>query len=160
MPSKKTAVKPEAKSLYKVKLSKLHGNGVFAARKIAEDTQIIEYVGKRTSWKKALKAEPADPDNPYHTFLFDLGDGRYVLDAAVGGNDARWINHGCKPNCQAVDEDNRIFIYALRDIKRGEELLYDYSLILEERHTKKMKKNYECRCGASKCRGTMLGKKH
>ncbi|MGB8339149.1 MAG: SET domain-containing protein-lysine N-methyltransferase [Burkholderiales bacterium] len=159
MPSKKSAVKPDNQPLYIVKKSELHGNGVFAARKIAEDTQIIEYTGKRTSWKEALKRDPADPDHPFHTFLFDLGDGRYVIDAAIGGNDARWINHGCRPNCQALDEDGRIFIYALRDIKRGEELLYDYGLILEERHTAATKRDYACRCGAPNCRGTMLGKK-
>jgi uncharacterized protein len=159
MPSKKSVAKPDVKPLYIVKKSRLHGNGVFAARNIPEDTRISEYVGKRTSWKEALKRDPADPANPYHTFLFDLGDGRYVIDAAVGGNDSRWINHGCDPNCQAVDEDGRIFIYSLRDIKRGEELVYDYGLILDERHTAAMKRNYECRCGAPKCRGTMLGKK-
>ncbi len=158
--SDKKSIAKKAAPLYTVKHSKLHGNGVFAARKIEEDTKIIEYTGKRTSWKVAEKCDPANPDEPFHTFLFDLGDGRFVIDAAVGGNDARWINHGCAPNCEATEEEGRIFIRALRDIKRGEELLYDYSLILEDRHTVQMKRNYACRCGANNCRGTMLGKKH
>ena len=97
-PVKKSTAKNNS-ALYMVKSSRLHGNGVFAARKIDEDTRISEYVGKRTAWKQALKRDPADPENPYHTFLFDLGDGRYVLDAAIGGNDSRWINHACEPNC-------------------------------------------------------------
>jgi SET domain-containing protein len=76
-----------------------------------------------------------------------------------GGNSSRWINHACDPNCEADEQDGRIFIKALRDIAAGEELNYDYGLIIEERYTKKLKAEYPCWCGAPTCRGTLLAPK-
>ncbi len=141
-----------------VRVSPIHGRGVFAARKIRKNHSIIEYRGERVSWKEANKRPPSDPDNPYHTFLFGLDDGR-VIDADVGGNSARWINHSCKPNCEAQEDDEgRVFIVARRKIQPGEELTYDYQLTYDGKVGKKMRKAYACRCGARKCRGTMLGK--
>ncbi|MEO6749576.1 MAG: SET domain-containing protein-lysine N-methyltransferase [Casimicrobiaceae bacterium] len=142
-----------------VRHSQIHGRGVFAARTIRNKQTIIEYRGERTSWKEANKRPASDPDNPYHTFLFGLDDGR-VIDADVRGNAARWINHSCKPNCETFeDEDGRVFIAARRKIEPGEELSYDYQLTYDGRMGKKMRAAYECRCGAKSCRGTMLGKK-
>jgi SET domain-containing protein len=86
-------------------------------------------------------------------------DDDVVIDAAVGGNAARWINHSCAPNCDAVIEDKRIWIYAIRDIRAGEELAYDYQLQLDTRHTPAAKKMYACSCGSRRCRGTLLAKK-
>ena len=83
-----------------------------------------------------------------------------MIDAAQGGNSARWINHSCAPNCEAVeDDDQRIFIEAIRTIQPGEELGYDYNITLEERHTLREKRRWPCLCGARDCRGTLLGKK-
>jgi SET domain-containing protein len=79
-----------------------------------------------------------------------------MIDGGDGGSDARWINHSCAPNCEAQEEKGHVFIHALRDIKRGEELAYDYGLVIDEKMTKALKKNYECRCGAEDCRHTML----
>lgn len=132
--------------------------GVFAARKIPADTRIVEYCGERISEKKADKRGSSDPDNPFHTFFFSLESGR-MIDGGVDGSDARWINHSCAPNCEAREKKGRVFIHALRDIRRGEELNYDYGLVLEGRHTKKIKASYVCRCGAPDCRGTMLAPK-
>ncbi len=146
-----------------VRNSPIHGRGVFASRSIAADTFLIEYEGERISEKKAAKRHGTDPDNPYHTFFFSLESGK-LIDGGVDGSDARWINHACEPNCEAREEKGRVYIYSLRDIKRGEELNYDYGLVIDERYTKKLKKAYECRCGAATCRHTMLapkkGKKH
>ena len=144
--------------LYSVRNSAIHGRGVFAARTIRKGACIIEYRGQRVSWPDALERPDSDPDNPYHTFFFSLDDGR-VIDAAVRGNAARWINHSCAPNCEAVIEDDRIWIYALRTIREGEELLYDYRFILDEPHTPEAKRRYPCACGAAECRGTILAKK-
>ena len=141
-----------------VRKSGVHGKGVFALSDIAEGETIIEYVGELISWKEAQRRHPHDPSDPNHTFYFSLDDGR-VIDAAHGGNNARWINHSCNPNCEADEEDGRVFIKALRHIKPGEELNYDYGLIIDERYTKKLKAEYECRCGARNCRGTMLAPK-
>jgi SET domain-containing protein len=79
-----------------------------------------------------------------------------VINPEIGGNDARWINHSCNPNCEAIEEDDRIFIYAMRNIEAGEELLYDYQMQIDEPITDAAKKKFACHCGASNCRGTML----
>lgn len=142
-----------------VRESNVHGKGVFALVDIPKKTRLIEYLGERINWKEALRRHPHDPDNPHHTFYFDI-DNDTVIDGNVGGNSSRWINHSCKPNCKArqeeIDGAQRVFIYAKRDIAAGEELFYDYGLIIEGKITKKLKRDYQCLCGAKKCRATML----
>lgn len=142
----------------KVRNSKVHGNGVFAARKIPAGARIIEYQGKRITEKQAEKRFGQDPENPHHTFFFSLESGK-LIDGGDEGNDARWINHSCEPNCEAQEEKGRVFIHALRDIARGEELNYDYGLVIDEKMSKALKKAYACRCGSDECRGTMLAAK-
>jgi len=137
--------------LIQVRQSAVHGRGVFAARPIRKGRRIIEYTGRRVAWKSI----PADV-NGAHTFLFGINDGTDVIDPEIGGNEARWINHSCDPNCEAIEEDDRIYIYAMRDIQPGEEILYDYALELDEPITDELKKEFECFCGSPKCRGTML----
>ncbi|MDO9419153.1 MAG: SET domain-containing protein-lysine N-methyltransferase [Herminiimonas sp.] len=154
-PSKKTAATPSAKPAIIVRNSPVHGRGVFATRNIPADTFLIEYEGERISDKEASKRHGLDPENPYHTFFFSLESGK-MIDGGVDGSDARWINHACEPNCEAREEKKRVNIYSLRDIKRGEELNYDYGLVVEDKQTKALKKAYECRCGAETCRHTML----
>jgi hypothetical protein len=141
-----------------VRNSKIHGKGVFATRKIAADSFVVEYQGERVTAREANRRSGSDPDNPFHTFFFSLDNGK-LIDGGSGGNDARWINHCCEPNCEAREEDGKIMIYALRDIRRGEELNYDYGLIVEERHTPAVKRAYLCLCGANNCRHTMLAPK-
>jgi SET domain-containing protein len=149
-----------SKPWHVVRRSKLHGNGVFAARKIPAGTQIIEYEGARISAKEADRRHPTNPDDPYHTFYFALSSGR-VIDGGDKGNEARWFNHSCAPNCESEESANgkQVFIRALRDIKRGEELVYDYGLVIDGRITKSLKEAYRCLCGAPDCRGTMLALK-
>ena len=143
-----------------VRNSKIHGRGVYASRKLKAGEKIIEYRGERITWKEADRRQPSDPDDPHHTFFFSLSDGKTVIDAASRGNAARWINHSCDPNCETEEtDDGRVFIQAMRDIKRGEELNYDYGLVIDERITPTLKRNYACRCGAASCRGTMLNLK-
>lgn len=138
--------------------SGVHGRGVFALQDIAEGETIIEYVGEIISWDEAQDRHPHDPKDPNHTFYFSLEDGR-VIDALHGGNSSRWINHSCDGNCEADEVDGRVFIKALRNIAAGEELSYDYGLVLEERYTPKLKAEYPCWCGAGSCRGTLLASK-
>ena len=143
---------------YEVRRSDIHGNGVFARRTIEAGERIVEYTGERiTSDESAIRAERSGgPVN--HTFFFSLADGN-VIDGGSGGNDARFINHACEPNCEAYEEDGKVFIYSLQEIEKGEELNYNYALIYEERHTAAVKKLFECRCGAPSCTGTMLAPK-
>lgn len=153
MPKTKTK---KTKKMYRVTRSPIHGTGVFATSKIPKGTLIIEYKGERISDDEAAERYDDDSMEVHHTFLFAIDD-ETVVDAGVGGNDARFINHSCQPNCETfIDDDERIFIEAIRDIKRGEELTYDYQLDREGTPDKSWDKKYACRCGAKKCRGTML----
>ena len=145
-----------SKKPYSVRNSAIHGRGVFATRTIRKGAVIIEYRGRRITWDAALKQPDSDPSNPTHTFFFSLDDGR-VIDAGQRGNAARWINHSCAPNCRTFeDDDGRVFIESRRTIHTGEELTYDYRLQLDERITRKLRAEYACRCGAKRCRGTLL----
>ena len=83
-----------------VRRSGVHGQGVFALVDIPKGERIIEYVGEIISWNEAQRRHPHDPDDPNHTFYFHIDEDR-VIDALYGGNDSRWINHSCEPNCIA-----------------------------------------------------------
>jgi hypothetical protein len=135
--------------------SDVHGNGVFALQDLAEGETLIEYKGEVINWKEALRRHPHDPAQPNHTFYFHIDDGR-VIDGNVKGNDARWINHSCEPNCEADETDGRVYIKALRNIAAGEELNYDYGLIIDEPYTEKLLSEFPCWCGSEQCRGTLL----
>ncbi|MCJ0825856.1 SET domain-containing protein-lysine N-methyltransferase [Luteimonas sp. 50] len=141
--------------------SDIHGNGVFAIAPIAKGERVIEYKGRRRTHEE-VDADVSGDVESGHTFLFTLNDD-YVIDANFEGNSARWINHSCSPNCEAVIEENerdpkksRVFIESIRAIKPGEELTYNYGITLEEPHTARLKKIWACRCGSRKCTGTML----
>ena len=134
--------------------SRIHGFGVFATRRIRAGRKLIPYLGQTLTSAEVQARFQGAEDDP-HTLLFDLGGDRYV-DAGVGGNDARFINHSCDPNCEAELSDGGIWIRAIRNIQPGVELTYDYSLEIEEHASRSRRSRYECRCGASKCRRTML----
>ncbi|MDB5731528.1 MAG: protein-lysine N-methyltransferase [Variovorax sp.] len=138
--------------------SGVHGKGVFALRGIAEGELVMEYTGEVIDWEEALRRHPHDPAQPNHTFYFHIDD-QHVIDGNVNGNSAKWINHSCEPNCRADEEGGRVFIRALRDIAAGEELNYDYGLVIDERYTSRLKAEFACWCGAAHCRGTMLAPK-
>jgi SET domain-containing protein len=157
-PSAPRNIKPSYGPRTEVRSSPVHGKGVFARRPIAAGVRVIEYVGECIAWDEALRRHPHDPAQPNHTFYFSLDDGR-VIDANVGGNSARWINHACTPNCEARQEGKQVFIHALRDLAVDEELFYDYRLTLDARYTAKLKREYACHCGTPACRGTLLAPK-
>ncbi|MDQ5896612.1 MAG: hypothetical protein RLZZ592_2366 [Pseudomonadota bacterium] len=158
MPSMKKQAPVRPRRRVQVRRSGVHGRGVFAEVAIAPGEIILEYAGEVIDWDEALRRHPRDPADPNHTFYFHLEDGR-VIDGGVGGNSARWINHACEPNCESEERGGRIFIRALRDIAAGEELSFDYRLVIDGRHTARLKKAYACCCGSPACRGTMLGPK-
>ena len=142
--------------------SPIHGTGVFALIGIGAGTEVVEYHGRLLTHAEADRLYGGSSDSG-HTFLFTLND-CYVLDANHGGNVARWINHSCAPNCRAVVEESadgdarhdRIVIETLRELRAGEELTYDYGIVLAERHTPRLKAIWACRCGAAECTGTLL----
>jgi uncharacterized protein len=141
--------------MMRVRRSRVHGRGVFALRRIRKGTRIIEYLGDRVSHRQAdLRYEHKDiSDN--HTFLF-IVDRSVVIDGGANGNDARFINHSCDPNCESLIEDRRVFIEAIRTIQPGEELTYDYQIGRDRSDPPNVDDIYACRCGAQRCRGSML----
>jgi len=141
--------------LIEVRNSPVHGRGVFAVKPIAKGARIIEYLGDRVSHDAADARYDDHDENDNHTFLF-IVDKKTVIDAGVGGNDARFINHQCKGNCESIIENRRVFIDATRAIAPGEELGYDYEIGREKDDPPNVDEIYACRCGSPKCRGTML----
>ncbi len=140
---------------FAVKRSSIQGRGGFATRDIKKGERIIEYVGERIGWREADERYDDDAMKRHHTFLFAVTS-RTVIDGAVDGNDSRFINHACDPNCEAVDEKGHIFIDAIRPIAAGEELNYDYAYARDKSTTEEDELLYACRCGSPKCRGTIL----
>ena len=139
-----------------VRASQVHGLGVFALRRIKQGTRIIEYVGERISHGDADRRYAGKDANDNHTFLF-IVDAKTVIDAGVGGNEARFVNHSCDPNCESVIENRCVYIDALRAIEPGEELTYDYQIQREDDDPPNVDEIFACRCGCVRCRGTMLG---
>lgn len=150
---------PPPRSLpFEIRGSPIQGLGGFATEHIAAGTRLIEYAGARLTPEQADARYPEVPGERHHTFLFAIDD-HVVIDAAVDGNEARFLNHSCDPNCDAVIDDDRIWIETIRDVEPGEELTYDYAYVLEERHTPAAKRRFPCHCGTANCRGTILAKK-
>ena len=141
--------------LFEVRHSPIHGYGVFAARRIRKGTRVVEYLGDRVSHAQAdARYEHKDP-NDSHTFLFTV-DAKTVIDGGVNGNEARYINHGCNPNCESASVKKRIYIEATRTIQPGEELSYDYQIERDSDDAPNVDEVFACRCGANGCRGSML----
>lgn len=149
--------KSTANPWYELRRSTIQGRGAFAKKLIPEGTQIVEYTGQLIDAKEADRRYDDATMRRHHTFLFALENGK-VIDAAVGGSDARFLNHSCAPNCEAIEdeEEGRIFIEALRSIEKDEELVYDYSYARTKDTTPEDEAFYACRCGAPTCRGTIL----
>ena len=147
--------KTEDHPLYKVTRSSVHGYGAFATRDIKKGETLDEYLGDRITHAQADKRYEDHDENDNHTFLF-IVDKKTVIDAGIGGNDARFINHKCDPNCESEIKKGRVFIVATRKIAKGEELGYDYQIGREKDDPENVDEIYACRCGSPKCRGTML----
>jgi SET domain-containing protein len=147
--------KTEDHPLYVVKRSGVHGYGAFATRDIKKGETIDEYLGDRITHAQADKRYEDHDENDNHTFLF-IVDKKTVIDAGIGGNDARFINHKCDPNCESEIKKGRVFIIATKKVAKGEELGYDYQIGREKDDPENVDEIYACRCGSPKCRGTML----
>src|SRR6201996_6605971 len=132
--------------------SSVHGKGVFALQPIAPGERLIEYKGEVTSWRRAAARQRSEAG---HTFVFGLSDGR-VIDGSRGGNSARFLNHACTPNCEAIETGERVFIHAVTAIEPGEELFIDYGLVVDGDITDDIGRQYACRCGSPACRRSML----
>ncbi len=146
---------PRRAPYFAVRRSRVHGRGAFALRRIRKGTRLVEYLGERVSHREADRRYADRDSRDNHTFLF-IVDARTVIDAGAGGNDARFINHSCNPNCETVIETKRVYIEATRTIEPGEELSYDYQLARSPDDPPDADQIYACRCGHPECRGSML----
>ena len=140
---------------FEIRRSAIQGRGAFAVRRIRAGQRIIEYTGERIPHAEGDRRYQEDGMHRHHTFLFTLDD-ETVIDGKRGGNESRYINHSCAPNCEAVIEDGEIWIYARENIQPGSELTYDYQYERTEAHTAEDERFYACRCGAPTCRGSIL----
>jgi len=141
--------------LIEVRQSPIHGRGVFALKRIRKGQRIVEYLGERISPDEAESRYDDDAADHPHVLLFTV-DEHTVIDGGVNGNCAIYINHSCEPNCEAVNDEGRIFVEALHTIRPGDELSFDYQLERPGKFKLEWKERYHCRCGAPTCRGTML----
>lgn len=140
---------------FELRPSSIQGTGAFATRRIRKGERIIEYVGERITQAEADRRYDDEAMERHHTFLFNL-DSKTVLDAGTLHNESRYINHSCDPNCEALIDKKRIYIFALRALEVGEELVYDYAYERTEDMGPESMALYMCRCGSPKCRGTIL----
>jgi hypothetical protein len=148
---KSSAVSP----LIRVRRSKIHGTGVFAKKVIRKGARITQYVGEHISHAEADRRYENKAHDDNHTFLFTL-DARTVIDGGSGGSSARFINHSCDPNCETVIDKKRVFVEAVRAIREGEEICYDYMIERDKSDAPDIDVIFACRCGSKNCRGTML----
>jgi SET domain-containing protein len=147
---------PARPDLLRVRRSRVHGRGVFALRRIRKGARIIEYLGDRVSHREADLRYEHKPQTDNHTFLFIVDRGVVIDGGSENGNDARYINHSCDPNCESVIDDRRVFIEAVRTIQAGDELTYDYQIGRDKEDPPNVDDIFACRCGAGNCRGSML----
>lgn len=138
-----------------VRSSTVHGRGLFAADDLGASEHLLPYAGEVVPWDVAQDRWEQAGGDAGHTFFFDLGNG-FVIDGGRGGNASRWINHGCDPNCETVDDDGTIRVVTLRPIAAGGELFIDYRLTLDDDASAEARAAYACRCGSAGCRETML----
>ncbi|MBX3175172.1 MAG: SET domain-containing protein-lysine N-methyltransferase [Gemmatimonadaceae bacterium] len=140
---------------FEVRNSAIAGRGAFATRPIKQGERIIEYTGERITHEEADRRYDDESMDEHHTFLFTVSN-RTVIDATHGGNEARFINHSCDPNCETEIVRGRVWISAIQDIALGEELHYDYAYERSGDETEADEKMYKCLCGTAKCRGSIM----
>lgn len=139
-----------------IRRSVIHGQGVFARRNIPKGTKILEYRGelidKEESNRRGLELfEESKKTGGAAVYIFDLNE-THDLDGNKPWNPARLVNHSCAPNCEMVNEDDRLFLYSLREMRKGEELTFDYGYDIEHFL------DHPCRCGASECVGYIVSR--
>jgi SET domain-containing protein len=155
LPMKRNGARGKQSLPFVIRRSRIHGRGAIATRRIPAGTRLIEYAGERISVEEAESRYDDDAMDVHHTFLFEVDPDTYI-DANCGGNEARFINHSCNPNCRSFVSRGRVYIETITDVRPGEELTYDYLYKRDGPPSPEWAELYACRCGAPNCRGTML----
>lgn len=141
---------------FEVRRSHIQGRGAFATQTIRKGKRVTEYLGEPITHDEAdRRYEDDDAKGRHHTFLFILDDDT-VLDARRTRCDAKYLNHSCDPNCETVIDDGHIWVEAIKPIKLGDELVYDYQFEFDDSYDGEDIRYYACRCGTDKCRGTII----
>ena len=142
--------------LWYKKRSSLHGSGLFAATNIKNKEQVIQYIGDKVTKKEGdkradIQLQKAEKNKKTGmVYVFELNK-KYDIDGGVLRNHARFINHSCDPNCEVAGKGLKLWIFALREIKKGEELSYDYGFGYDENY-----KDYTCKCKSKNCCGYIV----
>ena len=142
--------------MWVVKKSRVHGSGIFASKNIKKGVQIIQYIGEKISKKEGdLRSEKRlkrylHSKKTGSVYIFELNS-RFDIDGSPRYNKARYINHSCDPNCEVYGTGLKVWVYAIRDIKKGEELTYDYGFGFDQDY-----KDFPCKCGSKECVGYII----
>jgi len=156
---KKKKIKPTKSPFMILRSSSIHSRGGFAKKDIIEGTRIIEYVGERVTKKESdRRAElplnnNAENEDFGAVYLFELNK-RHDIDGYVNYNTARYLNHSCDPNCETDIIKGKIWIIAIKNIKKDAELTYNYNYTWEDYE------DHDCRCGTERCVGYILAEEH
>ena len=134
--------------LYKVKKSNIDKKGLYASKNIKSEVKIIDYIGKIITKKEAQKNSKFD--NKKDIYLFNINE-KYDLDGDFKWNAARLINHSCSPNCEVEGKGLKLWIASIKEIKKGEELTYDYGFSYDADY-----KQFPCKCGSMNCVGYII----
>ncbi len=134
--------------LYRVKKSNIDKKGLYASKDIKSGVKVIDYIGKLITKKEAQ--DNSKFDNKKDIYLFNINE-KYDLDGDFKWNTARLINHSCNPNCEVESEGLKLWIVSLREIKKGEELTYDYGFGYDSDY-----KQFPCKCGSMNCVGYIV----
>jgi SET domain-containing protein len=143
--------------MWKVKKSKIHGSGVFATQSIKKNTHIIEYIGEKITKKEGDKRSEKrikkylNSKKTGSVYIFELNT-RYDIDGSPKYNKARYINHSCSPNCEVEIIRGKIWIVAIKNIKKGDELSYDYGYEFDKEDFM----DHVCKCSAKNCIGYVI----
>ena len=147
-----------------IKGSGIHRHGAFARKDIPKGTRIIEYIGIKVTKEESEMIEQechkrhlSDPKNHAGTYIFELDD-EWDLDGDIPDNDAKYINHSCEPNCETEVVGESVWIETIKDVKKGEEITYNYGFEIDEKKPH-LFKEHPCRCGSKKCAGFILSEK-
>ena len=142
--------------MWKLKKSKVHGSGIFATKDIQKGKRIIEYIGEKVPRSEGNKRSEKRINKYLHSnktgsvYIFELNN-QYDIDGSPLYNKARYINHSCEPNCEVTGTGLKVWVHAIKDIKKGEEFSYDYGFSFDDDY-----KNYPCRCGSENCCGYIV----
>ena len=145
--------------MWKVKRSPIHGHGITATKNIKKGTRVIEYIGEKVTRAEGNRRSEKrikkylNSNKTGSVYIFELNR-KFDIDGSFSYNKARYINHSCSPNCEVDIIDDQIWISSIKNIKKGDELSYDYGYEFDQDDFT----DHECKCGSKNCIGYIIAK--